>query len=316
MISRHVFSGREAFVVWLRTGRIVPCRVAVGLELKFNPWYDVRTGRFTEVGRRKYFGPGGGARGSTKERGSDRAGGTRDAATARMDPVDQVAYARDSEREAQRLRRTWRGGGFTGGGGGAFGGVGATSREIWSKANPRSQIPHTAGKAAHPGKSPNGAVVPRTAVVVQSRPAEKLRSVERNGYRYDIDAANRTRHVSGEIATLTVSKRSRATQKRAGGVDRRSTDDGGHYIASRFNGPAEAFNHFAQDANFNRGRYRALEDQWARAKRLGQKVRVRIVPEYVDLSKRPVSINIWFDIDGKQNSVKLTNGRPDKEHGQ
>lgn len=153
-------------------------------------------------------------------------------------------------------------------------------------------------------------------MVVQSRPAEKLRSVERNGYRYDLDAANRTRHVSGEIATLTVSKRSRATQKRAGGDDRRSTDDGGHYIASRFNGPTEAFNHFAQDANFNRGRYRALEDQWVRAKRFGQKVQVRIVPEYMDLSKRPVSINIWFTIDGKQNSVSLTNGKPDKEHGQ
>lgn len=56
------------------------------------------------------------------------------------------------------------------------------------------------------------------------------------------------------------------------------SDDGGHYIAARFNGPTEAFNHFAQDANFNRGGYRLLEDEWARDKRAGKTVTVRIVP--------------------------------------
>jgi hypothetical protein len=55
--------------------------------------------------------------------------------------------------------------------------------------------------------------------------------------------------------------RSRTSQANAGGAERRASDDGGHYVAARFNGPAEAFNHFARDANFNRGRYRLLEDQ-------------------------------------------------------
>ena len=93
----------------------------------------------------------------------------------------------------------------------------------------------------------------------------------------------------------------------AGGVDRRATDDGGHYVAPRFNGPTEAFNHFAQDANFNRGRYRVLEDQWARAMRAGKRVRVRIAPAYEGSSRRPSYLNVWFWIDGKRQSLQFPN---------
>ncbi|WP_419827366.1 DNA/RNA non-specific endonuclease [Sphingomonas sp.] len=55
-------------------------------------------------------------------------------------------------------------------------------------------------------------------------------------------------------------QRSRNAQATAGGGNRLATDDGGHYVAVRFNGPTDTFNHFAQDANFNRGGYRLLED--------------------------------------------------------
>lgn len=63
-------------------------------------------------------------------------------------------------------------------------------------------------------------------------------------------------------------------------IARRTSDDGGHYIAARFNGPTEAFNHFAQDGNFNLGGYRLLEDEWARDKRAGRAVMVKIVPQF------------------------------------
>src|SRR3546814_19055716 len=78
---------------------------------------------------------------------------------------------------------------------------------------------------------------------------------------------------------------SRRNQRSAGGADRRATDDGGHYIAARFNGPSDAFNHFAQDANFNRGTYRAMEDAWAASVRAGHRVMVDIVPHYDGLSR-------------------------------
>jgi hypothetical protein len=44
-----------------------------------------------------------------------------------------------------------------------------------------------------------------------------------------------------------------------------TTDEGGHYIGRRFNGPTDEFNHFAQDISFNRGEYKRLENKWHRA---------------------------------------------------
>lgn len=118
--------------------------------------------------------------------------------------------------------------------------------------------------------------------------------------------------MSGTL-TLKQATRSRSTQARAGLPDRRPRDDGGHYIARRFNGPSEAFNHFAQDASFNRGSYRALEDQWARATREGKRVAVMIAPVY-EGSQRPSHINVWFWIDGKRQSLKFPNEATEASH--
>ncbi|QKS01911.1 hypothetical protein F9288_02770 [Sphingomonas sp. CL5.1] len=134
-----------------------------------------------------------------------------------------------------------------------------------------------------------------------------MRHVTRNGYDYEIDAGGRTRKVSGDLDTTQTPLRSRTAQVQAGGSDRRSSDDGGHYIAARFNGPTDAFNHFAQDANFNRGRYRALEDEWARDKKTGNSVFVKIMPVYKGTSQRPSSLNIWFTVNGHLKSAKLPN---------
>ena len=101
--------------------------------------------------------------------------------------------------------------------------------------------------------------------------------------------------------------RSRSAQLTAGGPDRRATDDGGHFIARRFNGPTAAFNHFAQNSNFNRGSYRAMEDKWAEAIRAGKKVRVKITPLYRGLSLRPHLIQVWFSIDGIEHNDDFPN---------
>jgi hypothetical protein len=76
------------------------------------------------------------------------------------------------------------------------------------------------------------------------------------------------------------------------------SDHGGHYIARRFDGPSDAFNHFAQSARFNRGSYRALEDTWARALRQGKGVFVQITPHYLGRSQRPAWLNVSWTIDG------------------
>ncbi|MGN6377149.1 MAG: DNA/RNA non-specific endonuclease, partial [Sphingomonas sp.] len=159
------------------------------------------------------------------------------------------------------------------------------------------------------------AVTNSAPATLANAPGEQLRAVVRNGYTYQIDSRGRTRRVSGALAIADVPVRSRTSQSWAGGEERRATDDGGHYIAARFNGPTEAFNHFAQDANFNRGRYRVLEEEWARNKRAGKAVTVRIVPRFDGETLRPSVIDVWWTVDGKGRSAKFPNERSERKRG-
>lgn len=151
--------------------------------------------------------------------------------------------------------------------------------------------------------------------IVAPTAATPIRREIRNGYEYIIDDSGRTGKIPGTLALAVTQMRSRAVQRQTGGADRRPTDDGGHYIAARFNGPTYAFNHFAQDANFNRGEYRLLEDQWARAKRAGKNVTVKILPSFDGVSMRPAVINIWFTIDGHNESLQIPNEPKEKRRG-
>lgn len=84
---------------------------------------------------------------------------------------------------------------------------------------------------------------------------------------------------------------------------------------SRFNGPTETFNHFAQDANFNRGGYRVLDDEWAKDKRAGRAVAVKIVPRFDRASVRPSVIDVSLTVDGKEKSLKFPKERSGMSHG-
>ena len=111
---------------------------------------------------------------------------------------------------------------------------------------------------------------------------------------------------------LRAQPRSRSAQANAGKPDRRASDDGGHYIAGRFNGPREWFNHFAQDANFNRGSYRALEDRWAKAIRQGKRVFVDIIPHYGGASMRPYVLSVTWTVDGEKHVKDFPNERRER----
>ncbi|WP_183936725.1 DNA/RNA non-specific endonuclease [Sphingomonas sp. BK481] len=58
----------------------------------------------------------------------------------------------------------------------------------------------------------------------------------RNNHEYQVDDRERTRNVSGALVLVGKQVRSRKTQAQAGGIHRQPSDDGGHYIAARFNG--------------------------------------------------------------------------------
>jgi hypothetical protein len=260
---------RRAFSIWLRTGRLPRWARPGSPEVKYNPWHDPVDGRFTFAGTGRYFGRGG--------------------ATA---PVARMA---ERPKEPKKDTHGGAGRGFTGGGAGAS----------WTipNANPKPS-PSERARASRPDGAP-GTSLAR----IESNHAKNWSRITWNGYQWWFDTHGRLREVEGTLTLSEAPRRSRAAQRRAGRPDRRASDDGGHIIAGRFNGPREAFNHFAQDRNFNRGAYRTLEDQWARALRAGKRVDVRIMPIYEGASRRPSYINVWFWIDGHLESQKFPNER-------
>mgnify|MGYP003632579292 CR=1 FL=1 len=266
---------RRAFSVWLRTGRWPTLLRSV--ELKFNPWHDPENGRFTFAGTGRYFGRG------------------------------------NHHRSSSSNVRPGSGSGRFRGDDGSFGGGGATGS--WAvpaerrPQPPRDTIRQPVRQSAYPSRPATATPVRREAVHGRPDLPPGWRRVVRNGYEYLIDAQQRTRRVSGTLTLNNEQRRSRTAQAQAGGDERRTSDHGGHYIARRLNGPTEAFNHFAQDASFNRGRYRTLENQWARAQRAGKEVTVKIVPAYDGQSQRHSAINVWFWIDGDEESLNFPNER-------
>jgi hypothetical protein len=198
--------------------------------------------------------------------------------------------------------------------GGGFGGGGATG--TWPRSQPK-RVPADRRKSAATVVTAGQPAIGRTASSSRSAAVSEkpFREVVRNGYTYQVDARNRTRGVSGALTVANTPIRSRTSQRQAGETERRVTDDGGHYIAARFNGPTDAFNHFAQDANFNRGGYRVLEDDWARDKRVGRSVNVKIIPRYDGASIRPSMIDVRWTVDGKNKSLKFLNEPSERSRG-
>ena len=325
---------RRAFSIWLRTGRLLSLRNAEGIELKFNPWHDPETGRFTFVGAGRHYGQwgaGGFSGGGGGKSGGGGATGSGDWSARSSRPRSQNsanrAVSKDRTRTSQgnhaaapkssahkpSAQRAWTGGGCTGGGGGSFGGAGVSG--TWGSPDPNRRTKNSPGAVTAVASSDRASETNRTATRPASASSAEFRTIVRNGYTYQIDARERTRRVSGALTVTNVPIRSRASQAQAGGAERRATDDGGHYIASCFNGPTEAFNHFAQNANFNRGGYRVLEDERARKKRGGKTISVRIVPRFEGESVRPSVIDVWWTVDGDEKSLKFPNERSERNRG-
>ena len=268
------------FEFFLRTGRKVPDHATI--SLKFNPWHDPDDGRFTFREQGTAYGGG-------------RSGGGAGSGSA----------------PSPRRKRTLFGG--FGGGGGGFNGGGASGSWPAPTRTPTDKPQNSPPLAARPTQSqPDGLPVPqrRNAVPKPRAAASPIRHiVESRRYRFGLDEKRRTLIIKGQLKFPETTDRSRTSQLRAGGSDRRSDDDGGHYIAARFGGPKDAFNHFAQNASFNRGGYRAIEDGWAKALRGGQRVRVNIAVSYKGGSKRPEFLKVRWTINGMPKKQNFANER-------
>lgn len=317
-----------AFAVYLRTGRRV-LSADTEVETKFNPWHDPENGRFTFAGRGRYF-----ARGSRVNVGrASRSGvgrakqhlreGTSTERLSEFDPKNPRNHSIYTVKKGDTLTSI------------ATQRRGLTAADLaWLNDLPpdrklqigqKIKLPHQqyleAGRRArdkflalslyiqtHEGRLPPDVANPPT---IAEQLDSNWRKVTKNGYNYQIDPIERPRDIRGELSDIP-SSRSRSNQARAGGKDRRPRDDGGHYIAARFNGPRDSFNHFAQDASFNRGEYRALEDVWAKHLRAGSRVSVHIVPRYHGASVRPYKIIVTWVVDGRERTREFQNEKKGK----
>lgn len=319
--SRRRSEEAIAFERYLRTGVRLSVRPAT-IELKFNPWHDPANGRFTFGGQGRYFGRGSAA--SDQARGrqpQSRQDAIRDPDYSRFDPHDArnrtiyVVKSGDSLTKIARLRNgltvadlVW------------LNGIAEDAPlQIGQKLMLPTQRYLDDGRDAknrfvaldlymetHAGEMPPDAAHP-PSIEAQLNDPRQWHPIGKNGYRYALDLTERTREIKGEVSIDATAARSRRNQREAGGADRRATDDGGHYIAARFNGPRDSFNHFAQDANFNRGANRVMENSWAASVRAGHRVSVDIVPHYDGLSRRPDRIAVTWFIDGNKHLHTFAN---------
>lgn len=320
-----------AFEIYLRTGR----RVVRGtIERKFNPWHDPDDGKFTFANGGNYF-PGGTTARKPQRVGSRSPQSTDDAFAvetdaarngSKNDPRDPRNHAiyvvkrGDNLTRIAALRK-----GLTVDDLARLNGI-SPDRPV--AIGQRLKVPHQKyldeGRDAknkvlaldyyirtHGGRLPPNPANPPS---LQSQILDRnWRRESRNGYDYQIDITSRTRRASGLLGLVEKHKRSRKNQ--ANVPERAEKDDGGHYIAARFNGPTDSFNYFAQSANFNRGRYRALEDLWAKELRAGKRVFVDIVPLYEGASRRPYALKVTWYINGQRFYTMFPNEATDRENG-
>ncbi|KEO81578.1 DNA/RNA non-specific endonuclease [Tumebacillus flagellatus] len=123
---------------------------------------------------------------------------------------------------------------------------------------------------------------------------------ESNGYLYTTDDQGRIVKVEGELDFGTA-KRNKYAQGNDFKGDRLQNDDGGHLIASMFNGSGNLDNLVPMNKDINRvnGKWYNLEQMWKRALEAEppKNVRVTIQPIYEGSSQRPISFKVTYKID-------------------
>nr|WP_241666596.1 hemagglutinin repeat-containing protein [Jejubacter calystegiae] len=125
---------------------------------------------------------------------------------------------------------------------------------------------------------------------------------------YNIDAEGRT---GSAEATLAWTKNDRNTyQQCKAGKCGNSGDEGGHLIASIFNGPGEKINLLPMDGNLNKSAWKQMENTWANALKDGKLVNVKIEPSYTGSNKRPDSFTVTYQIGNDRPVREVFNNAP------
>lgn len=96
-------------------------------------------------------------------------------------------------------------------------------------------------------------------------------------------------------------------QRESGGEERQEDDDGGHIIARILGGAEGEENLVAMRRTINRGDYKRMENEIAKALQEGKKVTLRIDIEYDEGSSRPSKIRAEYTIDDKKTVCEYDN---------
>ncbi|CNJ74444.1 hypothetical protein yaldo0001_28300 [Yersinia aldovae ATCC 35236] len=120
---------------------------------------------------------------------------------------------------------------------------------------------------------------------------------------YHTDDQGRVKMVEADLTAMT--KDRNTYQQRKAGKSGDSGDEGGHLLASIFDGPGEKLNLVPMDANLNKGVWKKMENSWAKALEDGKPVKVKINPTYSADSTRPDKFTVEYQI-GNDRPVRET----------
>ena len=131
-----------------------------------------------------------------------------------------------------------------------------------------------------------------------------VRYVNEEGYKYTTDELGRIVDVEADQLVLKAGVRNKYAQRNVGREDRLPDDDGGHLIATQFNGLGDIGNLVPQNSQINRsgGEWYKMEQTWVNALREEppRNVSVRVNPVYSGHSLRPDKFEVLYKIEGKE----------------
>jgi DNA/RNA non-specific endonuclease len=134
-------------------------------------------------------------------------------------------------------------------------------------------------------------------------------------YVYVTDDRGRVTHTEGWLGWLPKEqngeRRNLDAQLEAGEADREATDDGGHLVATKFEGPGEAINLTAQSQQQNRAvkgsqNWRRLEESWQALRVAGIQVHAAIDVKHPNrTSRRPSSRTVIDHHEGVRSPRRI-----------
>lgn len=130
---------------------------------------------------------------------------------------------------------------------------------------------------------------------------------ELNGNTYTTDEQGRIVHCEAVPERSPENPRDVNAQLRAGGEDRRPSDQGGHIVGRDLNGDGGAGNLVAMDSQINQSDYKRMENDVKAALDEGKDVSVTTDIGYSGASKRPDTITVAVTSDGVKTVYKFDN---------